>query len=362
MDTINYITSDCWWDTDKTILPCLSKNYKMNVFSFDEYGVNLKYTIKENYGFNSFLVYKQKYSIYNLLAIYEACVYLYKIWKKTRLKDSLNIVIPPMWNPYVLFLYTFFLPRRRTVFSFHNYVEHSDNRDSLFCRQKKVVFKRFFFFHFYSVSQMTAFSKDYPDKRAFFTQMPLKDFGHLNLKRFSNKTTFLFFGNIRRYKRLDLFIQAANDIDGLFVIAGECPEKLWQEYEPLIENRSKFVLDIGFVDENKIPLYFENVDFLVLPYEDATQSGPSLIAINYGLPIIASDLYAFKNIVHDSQNGFLFKAGMMKSLRDMMKKATNMTEIELLEMKSNQKLFKQKYMQSCSPVSVVEDIISVISH
>lgn len=207
---------------------------------------------------------------------------------------------------------------------------------------------------------MDAFNKDYPNKLSFYSKMPLKDFGHRELKRFSKKRTFLFFGHIRDYKRLDLFIQAANDVDAFFVVAGECPEIKWKEYEEIINDRNKFSINVGFVENSSIPYYFENVDFLVLPYEDATQSGPALIALNYGLPIIASDINTFKSIINDSKNGFLFEKGNAESLRNVMKKACKVTDIELGEMKSNQSRYKEKYEKECSPVSTMDSIVSAI--
>lgn len=363
MITINYITSDCWWDTDKTILPSLAKRYRLNVFSYD-CGANMKYKTKENYGFNYFLVYKQKHPLFSTMGAWEAGVFIVKMINKLKQKDSLIFVIP-MWNPYLSILFSFFLPRNRTIFSFHNYIDHTSNSkmtlyDRFINSLKKRIYSHFYYFHFYSDSQIDKFRTDYPQKNLFLTSMPLKDFGHQSSSRFSQKPTFLFFGFIRYYKRLDLFIKAANEVDAFFVIAGECPEKEWQEYDALIKDRSNFSLNIGFVDDKSVSKYFENVDFLVLPYEDATQSGPSLIAINYGLPIIASNQKSFKKIIEDSRNGFLFESGDEESLRMVMKKACNLTYSELLEMRTNQLKVKKKYERESSPISTMDRIASII--
>ena len=58
---------------------------------------------------------------------------------------------------------------------------------------------------------------------------------------------------------------------------------------------------------DEIILYFQEADYLVLPYDESTQSGPLLIAYNYNIPVIASDIELFKTMVCDKQNGSYLK-------------------------------------------------------
>ena len=45
----------------------------------------------------------------------------------------------------------------------------------------------------------------------------------------------------------------------------------------------------------------------MLPYQDVAQSGPHMIAYNYNLPVIASDIEGFAERVEDGENSFLVR-------------------------------------------------------
>ena len=53
----------------------------------------------------------------------------------------------------------------------------------------------------------------------------------------------------------------------------------------------------------------------MLPYQDVAQSGPHMIAYNYNLPVIASDIDGFAERVEDGVNGFLFRVNDKESLK-----------------------------------------------
>lgn len=56
----------------------------------------------------------------------------------------------------------------------------------------------------------------------------------------------------------------------------------------------------------------------MLPYRDATQSGPLKIAFHYNVPVIASDIGSFREEITNGVDGYLFKSGDVDSLRDTM--------------------------------------------
>lgn len=350
---INYITSDSWWDTDKTILPHLCSHFKLNVFSFDGARGPLKFEKKDDYGFASFFYNRQKYRDRDIRELFESWHWLRKILVYSKKDNSVNFIIPYK-NPYLSLLYVLFLPVHNTIICSHNYIEHTDNRRCLATFIKRLLFWKFKFFHFYSTYQQDLFQNDYPNKKSFVTIMPLKDFGKGMSCRYSAQTTFLFFGNIRNYKRLDLFIEAANKVDAFFVIAGNCNKREWETYENLIQDKSKFKIDIRFIDDNEVANYFSSVDFLVLPYEDMTQSGPSLIALNYNLPIIASDVGSFKTMINDGVNGFLFKKGNVNSLIDVLNKAASLDKNVYKIMRTAQEAYKNNYSEDCNPVNAMD--------
>lgn len=362
--TINYITFDPWWDTDKTILPSLCKKYDVNVFVFDGAIGNGKYPQKENYGFKLFFHKKQKYRDRDIRELFESISWFKKILNANRDMSSINIVIPNK-NPYLSLLFLLFLPVSRTIICSHNYIEHVGRRIKVEALLKKLMYKRFRFFQFYSELQKSLFAKDFPKKEAYCVNMPLKDYGRPKLQRNDKRRTFLFFGAIADYKRLDLFIKAANSFSGSklvrFVIAGKCSTG-WDKYQNLIKDSDIFDLSIGFVKDEDVSDLFCNADFLVLPYADSTQSGPSLIAINYGIPIIASNLTSFQTIVKDGKNGFLFESGDLEGLISVLNRAVSITEPELDLLKSKQLENKANYLMTCDVIGCYSNIFKEIDN
>lgn len=77
----------------------------------------------------------------------------------------------------------------------------------------------------------------------------------------------------------------------------------------------------------------------MLPYQDVAQSGPHMIAYNYNLPVIASDIEGFAERVEDSENGFLFRVNDKESLKDAITKAAMMSTSDYQRMKDNLKTY-----------------------
>lgn len=106
----------------------------------------------------------------------------------------------------------------------------------------------------------------------------------------------LFFGLIRPYKGLDLFIQALNKLSFTEhqikpLIAGE----FYADKEPLLaeinpDHQEKYKIIDRFVSDQEMAELFHLADILVMPYRSATQSGILANAINFLLPSIVTDL------------------------------------------------------------------------
>jgi glycosyltransferase involved in cell wall biosynthesis len=115
----------------------------------------------------------------------------------------------------------------------------------------------------------------------------------------------LFFGNIARYKGVDILLRAfelpgAKSADRL-VIAGRCRDRsLALELQAMIEKnprRDAILWRNGFVDENDVAPLFHTADVLVMPYRHIDQSGVLFMALATGLRIIATDVGSFRNYV-----------------------------------------------------------------
>ena len=120
----------------------------------------------------------------------------------------------------------------------------------------------------------------------------------------------LFYGFIRRYKGLDILLEALSEcqnVDWHLRVAGE----FW-EGRALIGNiidryglHERVDLIPRYLDDDETADVFTCADALVLPYRDATGSGVLGIAIHYGKPVIATEVGSLADIVSHGETGYL---------------------------------------------------------
>lgn len=135
--------------------------------------------------------------------------------------------------------------------------------------------------------------------------------------------TFLFFGQIKGVKGLDILLIAFSNLIKTckqkvkLVIAG----KVWKDdfsiYDSIIKNNNLFghlVLDIKYIDDVDIVYYYSAADCVVLPYKKIFQSGVLLMAQSYQVPVLVSDLPGMTEIITDGVNGFVFQSENPESL------------------------------------------------
>ena len=134
--------------------------------------------------------------------------------------------------------------------------------------------------------------------------------GLLNIA--GDEKIILFFGFIRRYKGLDLLLEAMHDVrvramNIKLLLVGEYYDRA-DYYQSLIDRyelQSQVILHTDFVPNDKVAQYFSASDCVVLPYRSATQSGITQVAYHFSLPMIASNVGGLPEIVKDDIVGFV---------------------------------------------------------
>jgi glycosyltransferase involved in cell wall biosynthesis len=132
-----------------------------------------------------------------------------------------------------------------------------------------------------------------------------------------SERTILFFGSIRPYKGVDLLATAflklaAKHPDYRLIVAGE-PKKGAEDYIGEIRQRlqaeaaSMVIERIHHIPDEETELYFKAADVTALPYKHIFQSGVLFLAYNFGLPVVAADVGAFRDDVVEGRTGFLCK-------------------------------------------------------
>ena len=122
----------------------------------------------------------------------------------------------------------------------------------------------------------------------------------------------LYFGLIRPYKGLDIFIKGLGSIkhdfdDYTALILGEAYEDS-QKYVDLIKSEgisSYTIFRNEFISDNELPIYFAAADVLVLPYRTATQSGIVGIALQMDRPVIATRVGGLGEYISEGETGYL---------------------------------------------------------
>jgi len=128
----------------------------------------------------------------------------------------------------------------------------------------------------------------------------------------TNHTVLLFFGYVRRYKGLDILLEAFADLaaqrdDLRLLVAGEFYDKP-EFYYDIIEK-----LNIGhkvkvinqYIPNEELAKYFQLSEVVVLPYRSGTQSGILNIAYGYQKPVVITDVGGFAEFVDDGKTGVM---------------------------------------------------------
>ncbi|MAQ31586.1 MAG: glycosyl transferase family 1 [Flavobacteriales bacterium] len=127
-----------------------------------------------------------------------------------------------------------------------------------------------------------------------------------------NNKYILFFGLIRKYKGLELLLEvmALEKIKKLniyLIIAGEFYEKKSKYLEKIkflgIEN--KIILHDNYIPNEDVKNYFCAADIVVQPYLSATQSGVSMVALNFNKPVLLTNVGGLSEYVTHNFDGYL---------------------------------------------------------
>jgi len=122
----------------------------------------------------------------------------------------------------------------------------------------------------------------------------------------------LYFGLIRRYKGLDLLLEAFADerlkkLPLKLIVAGEFYEDS-KPYFDIIDKHNlhdRIVLKTEFVPDNEVANLFCSADLITLPYRDATQSGVTQIAYYFEKPMLVTNVGGLPEIVPNGKSGYV---------------------------------------------------------
>lgn len=126
-----------------------------------------------------------------------------------------------------------------------------------------------------------------------------------------NDQLVLFFGLIRKYKGLDMLLDAFDELKGKpdikLIIAGEFYEDK-QPYLDLINRygiQDRVILHDKFIANEDVKLYFSATDLVALPYRSATQSGVTQVSFHFEVPTLVTNVGGLGEIIPDKVAGYV---------------------------------------------------------
>ena len=182
-----------------------------------------------------------------------------------------------------------------------------------------------------------------PGKPAKFVAHPLYDnFGEIITKEEARKflqinkeeSILLFFGFIRKYKGLDILLDAMKILrtseitpTPKLLIAGEFYEDR-NDYDEQIENldiKDMLLLKTNFIADSEVKYYLCAADVVVQPYRSATQSGVTPLAYHFEKPMIVTNVGGLPSLVPDDKVGLIAEptaASIAEKIIEYFKKGT----------------------------------------
>jgi len=124
----------------------------------------------------------------------------------------------------------------------------------------------------------------------------------------------LFFGFIRKYKGLDLLLDAMAN-EGIkkagirLLVAGEFyeDEKPFREQIQQLGISDQLILRTDFIPDSEVKYYLCAADAVIQPYRNATQSGVTPLAYHFEKPMVVTDVGGLPSLVPHEKVGLVVK-------------------------------------------------------
>ena len=167
---------------------------------------------------------------------------------------------------------------------------------------------------------------------------------HIN----QNKNILLFFGFIRKYKGLNLLLEAIQIIKAKqsipnlqLLIAGEFydDKKVYDDLIKKLALENDVIIHSEFISNADVKYYFCAADFVIQPYKNATQSGVTPLAYHFEKPMLVTNVGGLPDLVPNKITGLIAEPNSV----DIANKIEELFTFEKGYFEENIKLEKKKY-------------------
>ncbi len=234
----------------------------------------------------------------------------------------IHLTWPPFRNKIL-----FYLLRKKLVLTLHDPFPHSQKNNSEFECCRKLSFKLIKKLIFLSSQQIKPFIDTYhvPSERIFLSKLGAYDAIHcFSPKPFEEKNYILFFGAIAPYKGIEYLLQAIHALHNQFpniklYVAGA--GKIYFD-ENLYTQKTYIQIINRFLTMEETAGLLQNASFVVCPYKDATQSGVIQTAFSMNVPVLATDVGNFNEIIEHEKTGLIIppnnQDALQNAIRDLL--------------------------------------------
>jgi beta-1,4-mannosyltransferase len=116
---------------------------------------------------------------------------------------------------------------------------------------------------------------------------------------------YLFVGGIRPNKGIDSLIRAFKQLSDnhlRLIIAGKIwpPEEYTQTLLQYAEEDDRIKFFLGYIPDEKLQIYLNSADVVVLPFSEILTSGSTILSMSYGKPVIVPKIGCLPELVNDN--------------------------------------------------------------
>ncbi|MBV9961420.1 MAG: glycosyltransferase [Parafilimonas sp.] len=205
--------------------------------------------------------------------------------------------------------------------------------DNVLPHEKRIGDKQFTFYFLKPVDAFITMSEKVLDDLRLFTNKPAQKIVHPLYDNFGeqiskaearkylalnvNDKIILFFGFIRKYKGLDILLEAMALLKKQIpyskfqipklLIAGEFYEdrKIYDDFIEKYELQPYIILRTNFINDSEVKYYLSAADFVIQPYRNATQSGVTPLAYHFEKPMLVTNVGGLPSLVPGGKVGLI---------------------------------------------------------
>lgn len=207
------------------------------------------------------------------------------------------------------------MPAPEIVFICHNVREHEPNRIKEFITKR--VFSRADRFVTHCPQETDRLKEILPKAQVSTGFLPTyRDYcinafpkSQAKIRLGLNGDVLLFFGFVRKYKGLNVLLEAMPLVLKKRTITLLVVGEFWKDKTPYLNRVQRLglteqvrVVD-GYVSSEQAGLYFSAADLVVQPYLHASGSGVAQLAYGFNRPVIATQTGSLPDVVEDGING-----------------------------------------------------------